>query len=102
MAACHGTGADVREIIVQRDSYDASHLKNAGERLRPRQLEELYQLVGPRPKSHVVLVDDVLTTGAHFIAAKNVIRAAYSGTNVYGFFMARRVVPNPFADFDVL
>ena len=100
--ACLGKNADVREIICQRQSYEASHHKNSGARLKPHELEALYYLMDPPPKPVVVLVDDVLTTGAHFVATRNTILAQYPDTQVFGFFMARRIVPNPLDDFDVL
>lgn len=47
--------------------------------------------VPPAPKKTVVLVDDVLTTGAHFVAARNVIRADFPDCRVLGIFIAKRV-----------
>lgn len=98
--ACHGTNADVRELIIQGQGYDACHLQADGDRLRPAQLEAMYTLAPPAPRGMVVLVDDVLTTGAHFVAAKSAILARHPETRVVGFFIARRVVPNPFANLD--
>lgn len=94
--ACAGTNADVRELILQGHGYEASHRQADGARLRPAELEAIYTLAELPPRSVVILVDDVLTTGSHFVAARNVIRARYPNTRVVGFFMARRVVPNPF------
>jgi predicted amidophosphoribosyltransferase len=90
-AACQGKGADVRQILRQVKSYDASHTVASGARMRPNELEALYHLEGTPPKPNVILVDDVLTTGAHFVAARNVIRNAHPGTRIIGMFVARRI-----------
>jgi predicted amidophosphoribosyltransferase len=100
--ACAGKGADVRHLVQQAQSYQASHTQTTGQRKRPHELEAMYQVVGPPPKATVVLVDDVLTTGAHFVAMRNVIRAAYHDRRVLGIFIARRMPSNPFEDFEAL
>jgi hypothetical protein len=41
----------------------------------------------------VVLLDDVLTSGAHFVAARRLILSAYPHTCVAGLFIARRALP---------
>ena len=100
--ACEGKNADVRNLLQQAQSYEASHTQADGQRKKPHELEALYKLVPPEPKKTVVLVDDVLTTGAHFVAARNVIRASFPECRVLGIFIARRVPTNPFEDFDAL
>lgn len=100
--ACEGKGADVRNLLCQSESYEASHTQADGQRKKPPDLEALYTVEGPPPKGIVILVDDVLTTGAHFVAVRNVIRAAYPDRRVLGIFMARRVPSNPFEDFGAL
>ena len=39
----------------------------------------------------VAVVDDLLTTGAHFRAAATVLKAAFPDIDVVGLFLARRV-----------
>ncbi|WP_140636172.1 hypothetical protein [Methylibium rhizosphaerae] len=100
---CEGKGADARELIRQRGSYEASHLGGeAGSRIKPTQLQGLYELPGGPPKALVMLFDDVLSAGCHFRAAKSAILAAYPATRVVGFFLARRVLPDPLDDFETL
>ena len=87
-----GIEVDVRELIVQRESTDAAHTTE----LRPRiyELLENYTvdeaLVNPPPRV-IGLVDDVLTTGAHFKAAKRLLSTRFPGIRIYGLFVARRV-----------
>jgi predicted amidophosphoribosyltransferase len=103
IASCTNTNADVREFITQCEGYCASHEQGSGARLKPHELETIYELsASPPPKSVVILVDDVLTTGAHFLAARSLILRHYPRTRVIGFFLARRVVPNIVDDFDAL
>lgn len=100
---CTGREADARELIVQTQPYEAAHLqKEGGERIKPNELQALYRLHPQPPKSIVFLFDDVLSAGCHFRAAKSAILAANPGTQVIGFFLARRVLPNPFDDFENL
>jgi hypothetical protein len=100
---CEGKGADARELIVQAGNYDAAHLAGEGvARIKPSQLQALYTLVPPPPKQLVMLFDDVLSAGCHFRAAKSTILAAYPGTRVVGFFLARRVLPDATDDFETM
>ena len=93
---------DVRELIVQRVSTDAVH--HADVRLRPDEIEALYRideaLTEPVPQ-FIAVVDDILTTGAHFRASKSVLSARFPAAVVVGLFIARRV-PNTsdLEDFD--
>ncbi len=102
MQTCAGKGADVRELLVLAKGYEASHKSGSGARLKPGELQALYTLTPGAPRQTIILVDDVLTTGAHFVACRNVIRTTHPAARVIGFFVARRVVPDPAADFGVV
>ena len=84
--------ADVRELIVQSESTDAAHESLA--RPTPEQIQAGYRideaLAAPAPTS-VAIVDDVLTTGAHFRAANSLLAARFLAVNIVGLFVARRV-----------
>ena len=83
---------DIRELLRIRASTDAAHSIT----LRPRvadliaNMEIDDDLTEPRPRS-IALVDDVLTTGAHFLAAKTVLAAHLPDVPTRGLFVARRV-----------
>ena len=66
--------ADIRELIVQTESTTAVHALVG--RPRPDQIQGRYEideaLTTPAPTS-IAIVDDVLTTGAHFCAARAVL-----------------------------
>ena len=82
---------DIREIIVQRVSTDAVHAGNV--RPKPDRIEELYRvdeaLKTPIPNL-IAIVDDVLTTGAHFRAASSFLSSHFPRTQMVGLFIARR------------
>ena len=87
-----GLNLDIRELILQRESTLPFH------QITPRphwkNLVDNYYIdeavANPEPKK-VVLFDDLLTEGAHFKAAQNVLRERYSGIIARGIFVARRV-----------
>jgi len=82
---------DIREFIPQTRSTEAAHGHDV--RPRPSEIEALYRidetLAEPAPRI-VALVDDLLTTGAHFRAATSVLRAHFAGIAGIGLFVARR------------
>lgn len=74
LAIWPGQSADVRELIVQLESTDAAYERPV--RPTPEELQAAYRidesLVAPEPRI-VAIVDDLLTTGAHFRAASSVL-----------------------------
>ena len=87
---------DIREIIVQTESVCASH--ETDNRSGPSTIQAQYRidedLVAPSPE-RIALVDDVLTTGAHFRAAKLALAAHFPDTTIVGLFIARRAIEIP-------
>ena len=87
-----GQATDVRELIVQPASSDATHDRD--NRPRPAELEARYAidrgLLRPAPRI-LAVVDDLITTGAHFVAVRNTLRREFPDSQVIGIFIARRV-----------
>ena len=88
---------DIREIITQRESLEASH--NADVRPPPEQLQANYEiddalLSGARNK--IIIFDDMITAGAHYRAMVSALSQHRAGLEFKGLFVARRVPPNPF------
>jgi predicted amidophosphoribosyltransferase len=83
---------DVRELLYQERSMDAAHASLA--RPRPEEIAANYRvredLLEPAPEA-IGLFDDVLTTGAHFKAAQQVLRRHFPATPILGIFLARTV-----------
>lgn len=85
--------ADVRELVVQQGSYEASHAANVGSRMHADDLIALYSIdvaLAQRPATHILVVDDVLTTGSHFVAMKTVLTNRFPGAWIGGLFVGRR------------
>lgn len=86
------THLDIRELIVQPETRPAAHDAN---NTRPKPDDILsgyamdYNLCQP-PPTLIGLFDDVITTGAHYVAARRLISHQFPGATIVGFFLARR------------
>jgi hypothetical protein len=93
MSIWPGKQIDVRELLVQVASTGAVH--DSETRPSPAQLRARYAIdegLLQRPLAETIaVVDDVLTTGAHFRAAKSSLSEACPGVRLVGLFIARRV-----------
>ena len=80
-------------MIAQTRSTEPAHLRSA--RLRASDIEALYRIdetVAAPEAGLVVVVDDLLTSGAHFRAAQRVLSRHFPDIDVVGLFLARRVM----------
>ena len=84
---------DARELVRQTETMQDAH--SAEYRPGPEALYSNYRIdegfIDP-PPTVIAVVDDVLTTGAHFKAMKRVLQGTFD-VPVIGIFLARRV-PN--------
>jgi len=94
-----GTGATVRELIVRTVSRVASHSQE-----QARDVDRLLQSLGlnesvavPEP-AKIGVIDDVLTTGAHFRAARYLLQRRFPSAHIVGFFAARRIIVDEDSD----
>lgn len=87
-----GQPLDARELLVQTRSVEPSHQRStrpqASDIARRYRIDET--LAAPEP-GVVAVVDDLLTPGAHFWAAKRVLTRRFADIEVVGLFLARRV-----------
>lgn len=83
---------DIRELLYLTQSIDAAHMTidrpSVAQLLAHLRIDDT--MVMPPPAS-IALVDDVLTTGAHYVAVKTVLRRRFPGVPIRGLFIARRV-----------
>jgi len=89
-----GAHVDVRELVYQNESMDETHTLQ--DRHSIETLVENYEIdedhVRPKPK-HIVIVDDVMTSGKHFRAMCRVLEERFHRVPISGVFFARRVFP---------
>ena len=87
-----GQPTDVRELVYQPISSNAVH--EEVDRPSPAILQARYaidrRVLQPEPQI-IAIVDDVITTGAHFLATKAIIRKEFPNLKIVGIFIARRV-----------
>jgi hypothetical protein len=92
---------DVRNLVVQMRSTNASHEVGQGERVTVEELLEVYQIneavAQPTPQA-IGIIDDVLTAGTHYRAMHTVLSQRFPGTQIIGIFVARRVFPDDAPD----
>jgi hypothetical protein len=100
--AIHGaTPPDVRDLVEQIASTDTF---KGGNRKSPADLKQNYRIAENQLQNLrgiVGIFDDVLTTGSHFKAVKEMILERSPQTQVIGVFVARRAVPNPFEELSM-
>lgn len=83
---------DLKELLLLKEDTDATH--NNGPKPPPQDLMRNMRINADpfyHPRSNIVLVDDVLTTGSHFKACKMILQDRFPSSNVIGVFVARRV-----------
>jgi hypothetical protein len=82
---------DIREMITTRTNLEPAHLHE--NRRSVEALVEALQvnpaLKTPSPVT-IGVFDDVLTTGAHFVAMKRLLRELFPDVPICGIFLARR------------
>ncbi len=98
---CKGRQADIRELVLQTKSINATHISD--NRPRPDDLIANYVLdesiTEPEPTT-ILIFDDVITTGCHFKAVQQLLAKRFPSANIAGFFIARRTPKSVDMDFD--
>lgn len=86
---------DVRELLIARSSRDPAHDPNSVKRPKISDHLNNYSLDAtlkePTPRA-IAIFDDVITTGASFKAAKEILGKVYPETPIVGIFIARNIV----------
>ena len=94
-----GTAANVRELVIQTRTTPPVH--TADERPTPDEMARIYAIDETQchdVRQTLIVIDDMLTAGCHFVAMKYVLTARFPGSEVIGIFVARRVpIPPDFA-----
>lgn len=88
-------GCCTLEIIRQRESMPAFHSK--GGYRDPAVIRSHYDIVVkqlPSSCQSILVIDDVITTGAHFRAFSDTIRSKWTTQKLIGIFVARAIDPD--------
>jgi predicted amidophosphoribosyltransferase len=104
VAARH-PGVDVRPLLRQTEARESQHL---GARATPEEIANGlgidHRFIPPPLRPHVIVVDDVITRGASFAAAKNILLQQPGVGAVSGLFLAKTIHPpiewDEFPDLD--
>jgi predicted amidophosphoribosyltransferase len=100
MASGHA-GVDIRPMLAQTVERDPQH--HGGGRKTPEELAASLELVPAEVAAPcqriLIVVDDVITMGASFAAAKRILAQVPGVTSIRGIFLAKTVHPVP--DFDI-
>lgn len=88
---------NIRELLFLKESMQASHTTE--NRLTKNDLKKLIFVDNNQLQStkNIILFDDVLTTGAHFKACKELIKDKMPDCRIIGLFIAR-AIRGPFSD----
>ena len=105
LASLVGLPLDIRDCLTFSGAYAASH--ETDDRPGPDDLYHDLDFDGEvgRPEQVpglIFLFDDMITTGAHYVAAARKLAELFPGTDIIGNFIARRCFPNPFEDFGII
>jgi hypothetical protein len=88
---------DVRNLVVQNQSMEASHERNGRPRITIDELIASYSIneniTAPEP-SYIGIVDDMMTAGTHYRAMHHVLSHRFPNAKLFGCFIARRILPD--------
>jgi hypothetical protein len=100
-AMTYGIRCDVRELVLQSKDMPAAHETSA--RPRPNDWYSVYYIdesIASPPPVNVLVIDDVLTAGAHFAGLKRRVHERFPSARIFGCFYARRAVQQSADDDD--
>lgn len=82
------------ELVVQDSDLPPFHSTDAN-RMTPQELVRHYRLdqtQAGQVRDHLIIFDDVLTTGSHFKAMTLLLKQHFPQANISGLFLTRRVI----------
>lgn len=90
---------DIRELVIQTVDTVESHVSGKRDVLALEKILEIDEGLTADIREYIVIVDDVLTTGCHYIAMKNVLLTRFPKAKIIGIFIARRGIPKDELEF---
>lgn len=91
--------ADIRELVNQTSDTVECHISGKRDVKALESILKIDEDLVDGVKEYIVIVDDVLTTGCHYIAMKNVLLKRFPDAKIIGLFIARREIIND--DFEI-
>ena len=96
-------GGDIRDPLYTVATRNALHVDDARrDPVALRQSLAIRQATLAPPPQHIVLLDDVITTGCSFRVCSDLLHEAFPNVPILGLFVARRVIQSVADDFDRL
>jgi hypothetical protein len=92
--------ADIRELVYQNTDTVECHISGNRDITALEDILEIDENLVEGVREYIVIVDDVLTTGCHYIAMRNILRRRFPEAKIIGLFIARREIINN--DFEIL
>ena len=86
---------NIRECVEQTREIRSSH--GSTDRPTLSEIAEVYKFRQTQNQPHskiIAIVDDVITTGAHFRVMRDILSDQFPNVNVIGLFLARRESPS--------
>ncbi|MBF4487747.1 hypothetical protein [Flavobacterium sp. CSZ] len=90
----NGKNADIRELVNQTTDTVECHVSGKRDVRALEGILEINETLTDNVREFIVIVDDVLTTGCHYIAMKNVLLKRFPDAKIIGLFIARREIIN--------
>ena len=90
---CEGSNADVSELIILTKNIGSSH--RTVNRPPPSELKRVLTIDGTlcaREPSLILLFDDMIVTGTHFVACKQLLQERFPNARIVGVFITRRII----------
>ena len=87
---CMADGLDVRDLVEMSEAHGDFAAARTGPEVLYERMRVVPDLLAPAPAA-IILVGDVLTTGASFVAARRRLRQSLPYVPVYGLFAARKL-----------
>lgn len=89
-----GRNADIRELVYQTTDTVECHLSGNRDIAALEEILKIDETLSDGVREYIVIVDDVLTTGCHYIAMKNILLKRFPEAKIIGLFIARREIIN--------
>jgi predicted amidophosphoribosyltransferase len=82
---------EVKELLSFQKDMEPAHIAQRRPTVQELMANIIFDGENEDSRDNIILFDDVITTGCHFKACKNILQEYYPNANIIGMFIARRV-----------